>query len=34
MFSYKVKGVEIEFETKTDLFSPKGLDIGTELLLK
>ncbi len=33
MFSYKVKGVEIEFETKTDLFSPKGLDIGTELLL-
>lgn len=33
MLSYKVKGIEIDFNTKTDLFSPKGIDMGSELLI-
>ncbi|MCZ2444356.1 MAG: class I SAM-dependent methyltransferase [Flavobacteriales bacterium] len=30
---FKVKSVSIEFKTKPDLFSPKDLDVGTELLI-
>lgn len=33
MNSYKVAGVAIDFETKPDLFSPKALDMGSELLI-
>ncbi len=33
MGKFRVASVDISFETKPDLFSPKGLDIGTELLL-
>jgi 16S rRNA G1207 methylase RsmC len=33
MNSFKVAKVEIEFETKPDLFSPKALDMGSELLI-
>ena len=33
MAKFKVALVEINFETKPDLFSPKGIDRGTELLL-
>jgi 16S rRNA G1207 methylase RsmC len=33
MKSFRVASVDINFETKPDLFSPKGLDMGTELLL-
>ncbi len=33
MNSFRVKNISIEFETKPDLFSPKGLDMGSELLL-
>ena len=33
MPAFKVSNVSIEFETSPDLFSPKGLDMGTELLL-
>ncbi len=33
MPSYRVLGTEINYETKPDLFSPKGLDKGSELLL-
>lgn len=33
MNSFKVKSVSIDFETKPDLFSPKGLDMGSELLI-
>lgn len=31
---FEVVGVTVEFETKPDLFSPKGLDRGTCLLLE
>ena len=30
---FEVLGISIDFETKPDLFSPKGLDKGSELLL-
>lgn len=33
MSSFKVAKVEIEFTTKPDLFSPKALDMGSELLI-
>lgn len=33
MNSFRVSAVSVKFETQPDLFSPKGLDIGTELLL-
>jgi len=33
MKKFKVSLVELNYETKPDLFSPKGLDMGTELLL-
>lgn len=33
MNSFKVAKVEIDFETKPDLFSPKALDMGSELLI-
>jgi len=33
MKKFKVSRVSIEFGTSPDLFSPKGLDMGTELLL-
>jgi len=33
MRNFRVASVEINFDTKPDLFSPKGLDMGTELLL-
>ncbi len=33
MNSYRVAGVVIDFETKPDLFSPKALDMGSELLI-
>lgn len=33
MKSFRVASIDINFETKPDLFSPKGLDMGTELLL-
>ena len=33
MAKFKVALVEINFETKPDLFSPKAIDRGTELLL-
>ena len=33
MESFKVANIQIQFSTTPDLFSPKGLDIGTELLL-
>ena len=33
MSKFRVASMDINFETKTDLFSPKGLDMGTELLL-
>lgn len=33
MQSFKVRSITAVFETKPDLFSPKGLDMGTELLM-
>ena len=33
MSKFRVASIDINFETKPDLFSPKGLDMGTELLL-
>ena len=33
MNRFKVAGVDIDFDTSPDLFSPKSLDMGTELLL-
>ena len=33
MKSFRVASIDIKFDTKPDLFSPKGLDMGTELLL-
>ncbi len=33
MNSFRVSAVSVKFDTQPDLFSPKGLDIGTELLL-
>ena len=33
MESFRVANVDIKFSTTPDLFSPKGIDIGTELLL-
>ena len=33
MKKFKVSLIELNYETKPDLFSPKGLDMGTELLL-
>lgn len=33
MKSFKVAGIKIDFETAPDLFSPKGIDMGTELLI-
>lgn len=34
MVEFEVKGIELQAETKPDLFSPKGLDQGTKLLLE
>ncbi|MEI7818504.1 MAG: methyltransferase [bacterium] len=34
MVDFTVDGTSIRFETRPDLFSPKGLDKGTELLLQ
>lgn len=33
MHKFKVASLELDFNTTPDLFSPKGLDMGTELLL-
>lgn len=33
MQSFKVKSISVNFETRPDLFSPKRLDMGTELLI-
>lgn len=33
MKHFKVAGIELDFETSPDLFSPKALDMGSELLL-
>ena len=33
MHKFKVANIQIQFSTTPDLFSPKGLDMGTELLL-
>lgn len=34
MLNFTVNNTTIEFSTEPDLFSPKGLDIGTKLLLE
>ncbi len=34
MVEFEVKGISLQVETKPDLFSPKGLDQGTKLLLE
>lgn len=34
MVEFEVKGIKLQAETKPDLFSPKGLDQGTKLLLE
>lgn len=34
MVEFEIKGIELKAETKPDLFSPKGLDQGTKLLLE
>jgi 16S rRNA G1207 methylase RsmC len=33
MNKFRVAGIQLKFDTTPDLFSPKGIDMGTELLL-